>query len=54
MEDALNIYKEAVALDNRNFKTYEYLGWAYQLDGKHEAALENLNNAIEIVKDNCA
>jgi tetratricopeptide (TPR) repeat protein len=51
---AIEIYQEALELDPKNFKTLEYLGWAYFNKGDFEQALQHLNNALEHVNDCCA
>lgn len=51
---AIEIYQEALELDPKNFKTLEYLGWAYFNKGDFDQALQHLNNALEHVNDCCA
>ena len=54
MDDAIEIYKEAIALDENNFKTMEFLSWAYIQSQNHNDALELLKKALEYVTENCA
>lgn len=53
-DNAINFYNEALSLDDTNFKTMEYLGWAMAQLGDTDKALSYLLNAKDNVKENCA
>ncbi|CAG9334840.1 unnamed protein product [Blepharisma stoltei] len=52
-DDAVQIYKEALELDQNSFKTREYLGFALMNQKLYEEALEILTQALEFSKENC-
>lgn len=53
-DEAVQMYKDALELDQNSFKTREYLGYALMSQGLYEEALEILNQALEFSKENCA
>lgn len=48
VQTAMNLAREAVRLDDRDYRNYWILGWAHLYSWEHQLALNNYNRALEL------